>query len=289
MSMSMSAPAKRGLILEGGAMRGIFTAGVTDVLLEHGVSFDGAIGVSAGAAFGCNYKSGQNGRVIRYNRKYCRNWRYCSLRSLLFTGDMFGADFCYHKIPEVLDPFDNDAYEASPMEFYVVCTDAETGKAVYHKCDTLRGSELEWIRASASMPLVSKIVEADGCKLLDGGMADSIPLDYFESIGYLKNLVILTQPEGYQKKKSSMLPLAKLALRRYPHMVEAMATRHLRYNRALKKVLEAEKAGRAFVIRPPETLPITRIEHDPDKLLAVYETGRAVASEKLPALRKFLE
>ena len=283
----MSNSAKTGLIMEGGAMRGMFTAGVTDFLMENGVRFDGAIGVSAGAAFGCNVKSGQNGRAIRYNRKYCRDWHYCSMRSFFLTGNIFGTEMCYHKIPETLDPFDNDAYDASPMEFYVVCTDATTGKAIYHKCDTLRGSELEWLRASASMPLVSKIVEVDGYKLLDGGMADSIPLRYFESIGYRKNLVILTQPEGYQKKKPSMLPLIRMALRRYPGMVEAIATRHEHYNRELEEVREAEKDGRAFVIRPPEALPISRIEHDPDRLLQVYELGRATAKEKLSALQEF--
>lgn len=279
---------KKGLILEGGAMRGVFTAGVTDYLMEKGVTFDGMIGVSAGAAFGCNCKSGQIGRAYRYNRKYCRDPRYCGVRTFLRTGDIFGADFCYRQIPDTLDPFDNDAFDRSPMEFYVVCTDVLTGKAVYHKCDTLRGKELEWLRASASMPMVSKIVEVDGRKLLDGGMSDSIPLSYFESIGYRRNLVILTRPLGYTKKKAGMLPLVRFLLRRYPEMADAMATRHERYNRELAEVEAAEKAGRVFVIRPPEALPASRIEHDPEKLRAAYETGRETAEKNYLALSDFL-
>lgn len=147
---------KCGLVLEGGAMRGLFTAGVTDVFMENGIAFDGAVGVSAGAAFGCNYKSYQPGRAIRYNTRFCRDKRYCSIRSLITTGDMFGADFCYHEIPEKLDVFDFDTYENSAMEFYVVCTDVETGKPVYHRCDTMNSRELEWLRASASMPMAAE-------------------------------------------------------------------------------------------------------------------------------------
>ncbi|MBR5459730.1 MAG: patatin family protein, partial [Clostridia bacterium] len=166
---------ERGLILEGGAMRGMFTAGVLDVFMENGVELDGVIGVSAGAAFGCNYKSRQHGRVLRYNTKYVRDKRYCGLGVLLKTGDIFSADFCYNEIPLIHDPFDFDTFEKNPVEFYAVCTDLETGSAVYKRLDSRRDNCLEWIRASASMPLVSRIVEIDGQKLLDGGIADSIP------------------------------------------------------------------------------------------------------------------
>ena len=167
---------KTGLVMEGGALRGLFTAGVIDVLMENGITFDGAIGVSAGATFGCNIKSGQIGRAIRYNVKLCKDRRYFSFWSLILTGNLFGKNFCYHKIPEKIDPFDNDAFEKNPMEFYLVCTDVETGKPVYKKCDRLDGGNLEWVRASASLPLVSEIVEIDGMKLQDGGISDSIPL-----------------------------------------------------------------------------------------------------------------
>ena len=153
---------KYGLVMEGGAMRGLFTAGVTDVLMENGFTFDSSVGVSAGACFGCNYKSGQHGRAIRYNLRFRNEKRYCSWSSLIHTGDMFGAEFCYHTIPEKLDLFDNDTYESNPMSFFVVGTDINTGKAVYHNCRTAGGDDLEWIRASASMPLVSRFVKIGG-------------------------------------------------------------------------------------------------------------------------------
>ena len=153
---------KTGLVMEGGAMRGMFTMGVIDIMMEHGITYDGGIGVSAGAAFGCNYKSGQIGRVIRYNKAYCRDKRFSSIRSWVKTGNLFGVDFCYHELPEKLDPFDNDAYVANPMDFYVVCTDVMTGKPVYHRCDTGIGENVDWMRASASIPLFAEIVEIDG-------------------------------------------------------------------------------------------------------------------------------
>lgn len=227
---------KTGLVLEGGAMRGLFSAGVMDVLMEHQIAFDGAIGVSAGAAFGCNYKSRQPGRVIRYNTEYARDPRYCSLRSLFKTGDLFGADFCYHELPNKLDPFDTEAFQQNPMEFYVVCTDVLTGEAVYQKCGIADDECFEWLRASASMPLVSRTVEIGGRRMLDGGIADSIPLRYFEQIGYNKILVILTQPEGYRKKKNKALPLIRLSFRQYPKMVEALEKHHKKYNDTLAYV-----------------------------------------------------
>ncbi|MBQ7345777.1 MAG: patatin family protein, partial [Oscillospiraceae bacterium] len=175
---------KKGLILEGGAMRGMFTAGVIDVMMEHGIGFDGAIGVSAGAAFGCNYKSKQIGRVIRYNTRFCQDRRYGGFRVLLKTGNYYSKEFCYEEVPLKHDLFDFDTYEADPMEFYVVCTDVDTGKAVYHRFEGRNDHGFEWIRASASMPLVSEMVQIDGRKMLDGALADSIPIRYFESIGY---------------------------------------------------------------------------------------------------------
>ena len=272
---------KTGLVLEGGAMRGMFTAGVTDVFMENGISFDGVIGVSAGAVFGCNIKSNQPGRAIRYNVKYCRDPRYVSLRSLLTTGDLYGEQFCYHDLPETLDPFDYKSFAASPMEFYAVCTDVRTGKPVYHRCETGGPEDLQWLRASASMPLASRIVEVDGYSLLDGGIADSIPLAYFESLGYRRNVVILTQPLGFEKKKNRLLPLLRLALKKYPKTVEAMAHRHEVYNEELAHVRTRELAGEALVIRPKEPLAISRTERDPEKLLAVYRQGREAGEQNL--------
>ncbi|MCM1133165.1 MAG: patatin family protein [Ruminococcus flavefaciens] len=280
---------KTGLVLEGGAMRGLFSAGVMDVLMENNITFSGAVGVSAGACFGCNYKSGQNGRVIRYNLRFSRDKRYCSTRSLITTGDMFGAEFCYHTIPDELDIFDSQAFEKSPMEFFSVATDIETGRAVYHRMNKATRQELEWLRASASMPLFARIVELDGRKMLDGGIADSIPLRFMESMGYEKNLVILTQPRSYSKKPSSILPLIKARYRKYPEFVSAFEKRPAMYNNELKYIRRAESEGRALVIAPPEKLPIGHIEHNQDKLLEVYRIGRNTARQQIDRIARFLD
>lgn len=279
---------KQGLVLEGGAMRGLFTAGVMDVLMENGIVFDGIVGVSAGAAFGCNYKSGQIGRVLRYNTTYCQDWRYCSFRSLIKTGDLYGADFCYHELPEQLDLFDDEAFQKNPADFYAVCTDCESGEPVYKKIQSAQYTDLEWIRASASMPLVSRIVDINGQKLLDGGIADSIPLRFMENSGYANNVVVLTQPRSYRKKKNSLLPLMKLALKKYPKVVDAMARRHINYNETLDYIRKQEQEGKVFVISPDEKLDIGRTEKDPDKLRAVYAIGRKAAEAKLGELKHFL-
>ena len=279
---------KKGLIMEGGAMRGMFTAGVIDVLMENNIEFDGAIGVSAGACFGCNYKSKQIGRTIRYNMKYSRDKRFCSIWSWIFTGDIFGADFCYKKIPNELDVFDAETYINNPMEFYVVCTDAETGKSLYKKCEKLDENEMEWMRGSASLPLVSRIVEVDGYKLSDGGMADSIPIKHFEEIGYDRNVIILTQPKGYIKEKNPLIPIMKRTLKKYPKLVEAIANRHVVYNETTKYIFDKEQKGELFIICPKEKLPIAHMEKDPAVLKKTYDLGRLAALERLDEIKEYL-
>ena len=278
---------KKGLVLEGGAMRGLWTAGVTDVMMEHDVWPDGLIGVSAGAAFGCNYKSRQAGRAIRYNTRFAKDSRYSGLRSLLTTGDYFNAQFGYHIVPYQYDLFDVEAFEQNPMVFTVVCTDVETGKAVYHDMPHVDYDELEWLRASASMPLASKEVEVQGRKLLDGGVADSIPLSYYEQQGYDRNVVILTQPQGFVKSPNRLMPLMRIGLRKYPNMVKAMADRHLMYNRELDYVAQAEREGRCLVIRPDEKIPIGHISHDADEMRHVYELGRQVGERYIERIKEF--
>ena len=280
---------KKGLILEGGAMRGMFTAGVIDVMMENGIEFDGAIGVSAGAAFGCNYKSQQIGRAIRYNMRFCNDPRYCGLRTLLKTGDLYSKDFCYKEVPLKHDIFDFETFRNNPMEFYVVCTDVETGKPVYKKCDNFDNNNFEWIRASASMPIVSNIVEIDGTKLLDGGVADSIPIRYFESIGYDKNVVILTQPRVYKKNKSRLMPAINLILRKYPKLVEALKNRHIDYNNSTDYIFQKEKNGELMVICPKEKIPVGKVEHDPNKLKIAYEMGRETAIEMIGDIKEYLK
>ncbi len=269
-------------------MRGLFTAGVIDVFLENNIIFDAAVGVSAGAAFGCNYKSGQIRRAIRYNTRFCRDKRYCSALSLIKTGDMFGARFCYHDIPEKLDVFDNEAFNNSPVDFWVVCTDVTTGKAVYHRCGDIDYNELEWIRASASMPIAARIVEVGGYRLLDGGISDSIPLRFMESRECGKNVVVLTQPRDYVKKPAGGMKLMKLKYRKYPELLKAVENRHKMYNGELRYIRSAEEKGTAFVIAPPEALPVGHIEHDPDVMREVYRIGRRIANENLEALKSFL-
>ena len=280
---------KRGLVMEGGAMRGMFTAGVIDVMMEQGIEFDGAVGVSAGAAFGCNYKSKQIGRVIRYNTRFCGDKRYGGFRVLLKEGNFYSRKFCYEEVPLKYDLFDYDTYERNPMEFYVVCTDVDTGEAVHHKYENRHDHGLEWIRASASMPLVSQMVEIDGRRYLDGALADSIPVTFFESIGYDRNVVILTQPLGFRKKPDALLPLMRRYYRRWPKLVEAMENRHNQYNASLEHILKREQAGELLVIRPPEKLPIGRTEKDPEKLREVYEIGRRTAAARIAEIKRFLE
>jgi predicted patatin/cPLA2 family phospholipase len=287
--MSKMENEKRGLVLEGGAMRGLWTAGVIDVMMEHDIWPDGLIGVSAGAAFGCNYKSRQVGRAIRYNTKYARDSRYSGLKSWLTSGNYYNAEFGYHTMPKELDVFDDDAFNKNPMAFYVVCTDVLTGSPVYQLLSEATEETYDWIRASASMPLASKVVELQGRKLLDGGVADSIPLEYFESIGYRRNVVILTQPAGYQKEHNKLMALMRLSLRHYPKMIEAMDKRHLMYNRQLQYVAQAEQEGRCLVIRPEGKIPIGHISHDASQMRLVYEQGRRVGEKYLDRIKAFYE
>lgn len=280
---------KRGLVLEGGAMRGLWTAGVTDVMMEHGIKPDGLIGVSAGAAFGCNYKSRQIGRAIRYNTRFAKDPRYSGLRSLLKSGDYFNAEFGYHIVPYEYDIFDIQTFEQNPMRFTVVCTDVLTGEAVYHDINHVDYDELEWLRASASMPLASKVVKVQGHQLLDGGVADSIPLEYFETQGYDRNVVILTQPKGFVKEPNKLMPIIRIALRKYPNMIKAMDKRHMMYNRELAYVAKAEEEGRCLVIRPDEKIPIGHISHDPDEMRHVYEIGRKVGEHYIERIKDFYQ
>ena len=268
-------------------MRGLWTAGITDVMMEHDIWPDGLVGVSAGAAFGCNYKSRQIGRAIRYNMRFAKDSRYSGIRSLLTTGDYFNAEFDYHIVPKQYEIYDDDAFNRNPMEFIVVCTDVETGEAVYQPLTEANYDTYEWIRASASMPLVSTVVSIQRRKLLDGGVADSIPLAYTESRGYDRNVVVLTQPLGYQKEHNRLMPLMRLALRRYPEMIKALDYRHIMYNKQLEYVAQAEREGRCLVIRPDEKIPIGHISHNPQQMQHVYQIGRAIGERYIERIKDF--
>ncbi|MGN0906256.1 MAG: patatin family protein [Bullifex sp.] len=281
---------RTGLVLEGGAMRGMFTCGVLDVFLEEGIRFDSAVGVSAGAVFGCNYKSRQSGRALRYNKRFCSDERYCSVKSLLKTGDLYGADFCYDELPNVLDPFDYDAFEKNPMEFWCVTTDVETGKTRYDLLHDGRGDDMLLLRASASMPLASRDVCVKGRNLLDGGIADPIPYEFMLSKNSERCVVILTQPYDYVKKRNSMLPLFFLVYRgRRKGIADAMRIRHEVYNRETEELKRLEKEGRVYVIRPERALEIGKTEKDPQRLQAVYDEGRRIAIDKLDEIISYLK
>ncbi len=279
---------KTALIMEGGAMRGMFTCGVIDVLMKHGLSFDGAAGISAGAVFGCNFKSRQIGRPIRYNKRYCADPRYCSIRSLLKTGDLYGADFCYRELPDVLDPFDRKAFRENPLRFYVGATDVRSGKCVYHECRDGGEEDMKWFQASASMPLVSRPVSAGGYMLLDGGIADAVPYAHMEKLGYDRQVIILTQPKGYRKRAARFGPILRMALRRDPAVAEAMMRRHEMYNRQMDEMDRRETSGESLIIRPPEALRIGHTEKNPDELERVYQIGVAEAERRISDIQRFL-
>lgn len=280
---------KKGLVMEGGGMRGMFTCGVTDVFLENGIEFDGAAGVSAGAAFGCNFKSKQPGRALRYNMLFSKDERYMGLSSLLKTGDLYNVDFCYREIPDKLDVFDRKAFRENPMKFYVVSTDADTGKPLYYNCKNCDDKDITAIRASASMPLASRPVSFGGRKLLDGGISDSIPIKFMEKKGYDKIVVILTQPKSYRKEKNKLLPLMRIFLKDYPNVIEAMKIRHIKYNKTTDYIRQKEEAGDVFVIAPPAPMNISRTEKSADKLERVYNLGRITAEKNLGKLKSFLK
>lgn len=279
---------KKGLVLEGGGLRSLFSAGVIDVMMENQITFDGIIGVSAGATFGSNYKSGQIGRALRYNIALKDDPRYISWRSFFKTGDLVGAEFSYHVMPTELDIFDYEAFRQNPMEFHIVCTDAETGEPVYKQLDIMDYEGLEWVRASASMPIVSKPVPLKGRKLLDGGIADSIPLKHFQELGYERNIVVLTQPKGFFKKRTKLMPLFHLTMRKYPAIIKAMGRRHLMYNEQLRYLAEEEKKGNILLIYPEDSLPIGRTELNEEKMRKVYQMGRNAAEEQLLKIKGFL-
>lgn len=280
---------KKGLVLEGGAMRGMFTAGILDVFMEHDIDFDGAVGVSAGAVFGCNYKSKQIGRSIRYNKKYCTDDRYVSLKSWITTGDLYGAEFSYHTLPKELDVFDTDTFSKSPMEFYVVCTDMLTGRAVYHKCTDGGENDIQWMRASASLPFAARPVEVAGRVLSDGGTSDSIPVKFMEYKGYDKLVVILTRPKGYVKHQTRMMPVMNKVLRKYPKFLSTMSRRYIKYNKTLEYIEQQEKFGRLFVIRPDADLAIGKVCRKPDELERVYQIGREKGLSELERIKKYIE
>lgn len=278
---------KLGLVLEGGGMRGIYTAGVLDFFLDHNIYADGVIGVSAGACHACSYASKQRGRAFRTNTDYIKDKRYMSMRSLITTGDLFGAKFVYDDIPNELDIYDYEAFNKGDIKLYAVCSNIETGKAEYIQCINMV-HDVIYVRASASLPLLSKVVEVDGKKLLDGGACDSIPIRRFQEMGYDKNIVVLTQCKEYRKGKNNLLPIIRKVYRKYPKFIAKLEKRHVEYNRTLNELSLMEKEGSVFIIRPSAPVEISRLEKNVDKLKALYDQGYQDAQDQYAALKQFM-
>lgn len=281
---------KIGLVLEGGALRGLFTAGVLDVMMDNGVKIDGIIGTSAGALFGVNYFSKQRGRVIRYNKRFCNDKRNISIKSYITTGNIVNKDFAFYKVPYELDIFDDEEYRKNNTGFLATVTNVETGKAEYLDVNSVF-NDMEVLRASSAIPLLSNLVKIDGKKYLDGGIGDSVPVEKMLELGYDKVIVILTQPIGYIKEAlgNKKEKIVKLKYKKYPKFVQAMLDRHLRYNLCLESIDRLEKENKIFVIRPKEKLNISVMERDENKLQNIYDLGINEANEKIDSLKEYIE
>lgn len=278
------------LVLEGGGMRGAYTAGVLDAFHDEGFKFGGYAGTSAGATHLCNYLSEQRERNLRLDTIHSKDPRYMSLGNWLRTGNYFDLEFCYHTVPEVIDPFDYDTFRrsAEASEFFVAASNVETGGAEHFRVRDLR-TDMDAIRASSSLALVSSLVEYDGKKMFDGNTADSIPFEFMDSIGYKKQVVITTRPMGYTKSPNSLLFLYKLVYRKYPNFIKAVGNRYKRYNNCLKTLAAWEKEGKTFVLRPTVNMKISRVEKDTAKLQALYALGLKDARDRMEDLRKWLK
>lgn len=277
---------KVGLVLEGGAMRGMYTAGVLDTFLDNDIKVDGIIGTSAGVLFGVNYPSKQRGRVIRYNKKYCKDKRYMGLHSLLTTGNIINKEFSFYEVPFKLDVFDDKTFNESGIDFYATISNIETGEAEYVKLDSIL-NQMEVLRATSAMPFVSEIVEIDGKKYLDGGVTDAIPVDKCKELGYDKIIVVLTRVKEYRKKKSNDF-LAKIMYRKYPKLIEAMNRKYQVYNDTVERIIDSENKKEIFVIRPSRLVDISRIEKDENKLEEMYNLGIEDSKRLMNDLKEYL-
>jgi len=280
---------KTALVLEGGAMRGIYTAGVLDELLKNEIHVDAVIGVSAGAIHGCSYVSGQKGRSIGYHKSCHTDYRFMSFKSWIKTGNICDVNYCYDEIPNKIYPFDHNAFEKSKTKFYVTVTNVETGEPEYIYLKSLRGKNIDYLRASASMPVVSKIVEIDNKKYLDGGMSDSIPIEYFRSLGYDKCIVVKTKDKSYIKKKEKIMPIARKIYKKYPKFIEILKNRHHNYNKQIALIRELEEKGDILVIEPSIKLKIKRLEKKLENVVEAYELGKKDVNSKLEEIKKFLK
>ncbi|WP_124058040.1 patatin-like phospholipase family protein [Vaginisenegalia massiliensis] len=277
---------KTGLVLEGGGMRGLYTAGVLDALMEQDIQIDGVVSVSAGALFGVNLLSKQPGRALRYNLKYIADKRYMGLGHLLRTGNVINQQFAYYEVPFKLDVFDQGTFAKAKIPFYVVITNVETGQAEYvNIVDVFQ--QMEVLRATSSMPLVSQMVDLNGVKYLDGGIADSIPVEFAQSLGFDKLIVVLTRPKAYRKKRSN-IQLIRNVYRAYPNLVTSIQNRYRVYNQTLDTIEDLTKKGQVYVIQPSRTIKVKRIEKNPKRLEAIHQLGYQDFQSQASSLMKYL-
>lgn len=278
---------KAGLVLEGGGMKGVYTAGVLDFFLDKGIEFSSCYGVSAGACHLCSFLSKQRGRAYDISVEYLDDKNYCSVSSLLKTGDLFGVKMCYDDIPNRLNPYDYDTFSAYQGRAFAVVTNIETGRAEYLRLRDMH-KDIIAVRASASLPLVSRNVEIDGKLYLDGGLSDSVPIMHSILDGNRKNVVVLTKEVGYRRKPAKHLALVRLRYANYPKVYELMADRHIVYNQMLDYLAAQEKNGQAFVIRPQRSSGVGRVEKDKEKLRLLYEEGYREAEQNYERLMAYL-
>lgn len=276
---------KTALVLEGGAMRGLYSAGVIDVFMENNIKADVIYGVSAGALFGLNYKSRQKGRALRYNLKYAKEKNYMGLYSLITTGDVMNKDFCFNKLVYELDKLDFETYKNYPVDFYAVVTNLKTGEPEYIKIDDAE-KDMEYFRASGSMPFVSKPVEINGNFYLDGAMSDAVPIKKALESDCEKIIVVLTRPSGYRKKKS-YLPY-KLVYGKFPKAVETVKNDYKRYNETMDLIDKYESEKKIVVLRPSKFINVKRIEKDTNKLQKIYDLGVSDCINKLGEIKEYL-
>ena len=277
-----------GLVLEGGGMKGIYTAGVLDFFLDKGIEFSSCYGVSAGACHLCSYLSKQRGRAYDISVDYLEDKNYCSVWSLLRTGDLFGVKMCYDDIPNRLNPYDYDAFNAYQGRAFAVVTNIETGRPEYLRLRDMH-RDIAAVRASASLPLVSRNVKINGKLYLDGGLSDSVPIMHSILDGNRRNVVVLTKEVGYRRKPSRHLELVRISYAKYPKIYELMANRHIAYNQMLDYLEQQEKNGQAFVIRPQKKSGVGRVEKDKEKLRLLYEEGYKEAEQSYDRLMAYLE
>lgn len=280
---------KVGLVLEGGSMRGLYTAGVLDVFMEENIHVDGIIGVSAGALFGPNYFSKQKGRVLRYNKRFCKDLRYMSFPSFLLTGNLVNRKFAYYDVTSKYDIFDNETFIRNNTGYFVTATNVETGEAEYLEMKDIVG-EMEILRATSAIPFLSQIVEINDKKYLDGGVADSIPVLQCQKMGYDKIIVVLTRPIEYKKQPMSekLMKLMKLKYKKYSRFIEAMKNRHINYNDTIETIKELETKNQIFVIRPSQPIQLKTIVRDPEQLQKVYDLGVKDCKNNLNDLNNYL-